>query len=281
MKTALTTLLLAFIMTGCGHKAPYENDKIAAPASAPARLASQKALSDAPQENAASETPVADTSKKLIKTGDISFQTQDLYATRKKIITSLKSLEGYLAEESETNDAYRRGLTLKLRVPSKNFDLLLDSISGDADKIDSKNVRVADVTSQFIDVKSSLDNQKLLEKRYQELLKRSSKMSDMLQIEDKLTATRTSIDSTQANLNYLSRQVAYSTLEVNCYSQQTPQYSGATLSDKLGSSLKGGWDLMQGLLFGVISIWPLAILALAAYVLVKRWRMKRRLRSQL
>ena len=233
-----------------------------------------------PRREASDQPAVADTSKKIIKTGDISFETRNLYGTRKKIITSLKSLDGYVAEESETNDTYRRGLTLKLRVPSKNFDLLLDSVSGDAEKIDSKNVHVADVTTQFIDIKTSLDNQKLLEKRYQELLKRSDKMSDMLQIENKLTEIRTSIDSTQGNLNYLSRQVAYSTLEVSFYSQQTPQYTGTTLGDRLRSSLKSGWELMQGLFFGLVDIWPLILLTPVAYVVVKRWRMRRKLKIQ-
>ena len=181
-------------------------------------------------------------------------------------------------EENETNDSYRRGLTLKLRVPSKNFDLLLDSVSDYAAKIDSKNIRVADVTSQFIDIKTSLANQQLLEKRYQELLKRSDKMSDILQIENKLTEIRTAIDSTQGTLNYLSRQVAYSTLEVNFYSEQTPQYSGTTAGDRLNASLKSGWELLQALFFGIINIWPLVIVAAVVYMVVKRWRAKRKLR---
>ena len=280
MKTVLTSLLIAFILTGCGHKAKYEEDKVATLSSAPASLAKQKDISIAQQENL-NQPAIADTSKKLIKTGDISFETKNIYGTRKKIINTLKNLDGYVAEESETNDTYRRGLTLKLRVPSKNFDLLLDSVSGNAEKIDSKNVHVADVTTQFIDIKTSLDNQKLLEKRYQELLKRSDKMSDMIQIENKLTEIRTSIDSTQGTLNYLSRQVAYSTLEVNFYSQQTPQYTGTTLGDKLSSSLKSGWELMQGLFFGVIDMWPLIIFAVIFYVVVKRWRGRRRLKAQL
>src|ERR1700748_3067775 len=181
---------------------------------------------------------IADTSKKLVKTGGISFETANLYGTRKKILTALGKLGGYAAGENETNDTYRRGLTLQLRVPSKNFDQPLDSVSGSAKKIDSKNVSVSDVTSQFIDIKTGLNNQKLLEKRYRELLNRANKMSDVLQIEHKLTETRTTIDSTQGNLNYLSKQVAYSTLEVNFYSQQTQQYSGTTVGDKLSAAFK-------------------------------------------
>ncbi len=282
MKHVLTIVLIAFIFTGCKQASTPELDlKVATLEKAKASPVSETADKIAYTNGAVASSPpqiISDTSKKLIKTGDISFETGDLYGTRKKIINSLKNLGGYVSEENETNDSYRRGLILKLRVPSKNFDSLLDSVSGNAAKIDSKNIRVADVTSQFIDIKTSLANQQLLEKRYQELLKRSDKMSDVLQIENKLTEIRTSIDSTQGTLNYLSRQVAYSTLEVNFYSEQTPQYSGATAGDRLGASLKGGWELLQGLFFGIINIWPLVIVAIVAYIIVKKWRAKRKLR---
>jgi len=282
MKRVLTIVLIAFVFTGCKQASVPELDlKVATLEKAKASPLSENADKIADTNGAVASSPpqiISDTSKKLIKTGDISFETGDLYGTRKKIITSLRNLGGYVSEENESNDSYRRGLTLKLRVPSKNFDLLLDSVSGNAVKIDSKNIRVADVTSQFIDIKTSLANQQLLEKRYQELLKRSDKMSDVLQIENKLTEIRTSIDSTQGTLNYLSRQVAYSTLEVTFYSDQTPQYSGATAGDRLSASLKGGWELLQALFFGIINIWPLAIVAVIAFMVVKRWRAKRKLR---
>lgn len=281
MKHVLTIVLIAFIFAGCKQASnPEKEFKVAAYDKVKASPVSANA-DKADDSKAATnnlQQLISDTSRKLIKTGDISFETGDLYGTRKKIITLLKDLGGYVSEENETNDSYRRGLTLKLRVPAINFDRLLDSIPGNAAKIDSKNVRVADVTSQFIDVRTSLANQHLLEKRYQELLKRSDRMGDVLQIENKLTEIRTKIDSTQGTLNYLSRQVGYSTLEVNFYSEQTPQYSGTTIGDRLSASLKGGWELTQNLFFGLIDIWPLIIVAAVVYIAIKRWKAKRKLR---
>jgi len=279
MKRVLTVVLIALIFTGC-KQTSTEKEELKVVALDKAKVSSVNANQTDGKDAVASSPQqlISDTSKKLIKTGDIRFETGNLDGTRKKIIASLTHLGGYVSEENETNDSYRRGLTLKLRIPAKNFDLLLDSVSGNAVKIDSKNVRVSDVTSQFIDIKTSLANQQLLEKRYQELLKRSDKMSDILQIENKLTEIRTTIDSTQGTLNYLSRQVAYSTLEVNFYSEQTPQYSGTTIGDRLVASLRGGWELMQNLFFGITNIWPLVIVATITYVTVKRWRAKRKVR---
>jgi len=216
---------------------------------------------------------VTDTSKKLIKEGSISFETSDLTNTRAKLLASLAKAGGYVAEEQENNNSegYQKQVVMNLRVPSKNFDKLLDAISGDAEKIDSKNISVKDVTSQFIDIKTSLNNQKLLEGRYLDLLKKAGKMGDVLQIEAKLSEIRTSIDSTQGTLNYLSKQVAYSTLEVTFYTRITAQDNGNTLGYKLKTALANGWELLQALFFGLITVWPLVIVAVLVYIIIKRW----------
>lgn len=187
-----------------------------------------------------------------------------------------------MAEEQENNEleSNQKQIILTLRVPSKNFDLLLDSISGDAEKVDSKNVSVKDVTSQYMDIETSLNNQKLLENRYRELLKKSDKMSDILAIESKLTEIRTSIDSTQGTLNYLSKQVAYSSLEVTFYTKHTGPYEDDTIVYKFKSAIKNGWAILQNLSFGVITLWPVILLIVVFYILIKSWRKRRRLKRE-
>lgn len=241
-----------------------------------ADISLSKISEPAPQEHG-----VTDTSKKLIKEGSISFETSDLKNTRSKILASLNKVNGYVAEEQENNnsDGYRKQITLNLRVPSKNFDQLLESISGDAEHIDSKNVSVKDVTSQFIDIKTSLNNQKLLENRYLELLKKADKMGDVLQIEAKLSEIRTTIDSTQGALNYLSKQVAYSTLEVTFYTRGTAQDNGNTMGYKLKTAIINGLDLLANLFFGLITLWPVIIVVVFLYIVIKRWRRRRKLRD--
>lgn len=273
MKPTLVIPFLFLALSGCKSNS---NPPVAAEIAMPAASVNASAK----QYNKKTETnPTIDTSKKLIKEGAISFEAGDLKLTRNKILVSLKNLNGYVAEEQESNgsDSNQKQIVLNLRVPSKNFDLLLDSISSDAEKLDSKDVSVKDVTSQYMDIETSLNNQKLLEGRYRELLKKSDKMSDILQIEGKLTEIRTAIDSTQGTLNYLSKQVAYSSLEVTFYTRQTGQYEGDTIGYKFKSAIKNGWVIMQNLFFGVITLWPVILLIIILYILIKSWRKRRRL----
>jgi hypothetical protein len=198
--------------------------------------------------------------------------------TREQIISSLKRLGGYAENDSETTDGAlgSKEYTIIIRIPAKNFDEFLGTVSSTATKIDSRNIRVKDVTSEFIDTKARLDNKLQLEKRYQNLLSRAGKMRDLLDIEEKLTEIRSDIEATQGQLNYMSKQVAYSSLNITFYTKQPEQVAaGNGFGYKLKSALVSGWESLQGLFFGLLSNWYLLLIVVVSIVWITRWRGKR------
>ena len=106
--------------------------------------------------------------KKIIKEGEISFETPNIHQSRKLIYDNLQILDGYVAEESESNDtsSARSEVVLKVRIPSKNFDQFLNIVVKNAIKVDSKTIRARDVTAQYIDIDTHLASKKKLENRY-------------------------------------------------------------------------------------------------------------------
>lgn len=92
--------------------------------------------------------------RKVIKEGDISFETSDIKATRKLIAASLKKYEAYVSNDNVFDYKDKVEHRVTVRVPSENFELLLDEISSSAKKIDSKNINVLDVTEEFIDIEA-------------------------------------------------------------------------------------------------------------------------------
>ena len=227
----------------------------------------------------ASNPSITDTAKKIVKEGDIRFETGNPKAARQNIVSSLKKLGGYLAEENETNsgETNQKEYSLKIRVPSKNFDAFLNSLTSSADHIESKNIHIRDVTTQFIDVRAEISNNKQLEQRYLQLAAKATKMTDLLAIEDKLTSIRTTIDSAQGQLNYLSSQVSYSSLDISFYTRQANLVNnGNGFGYKFENSLSTGWDTMQNMFFSIVSLWPLIFVALIIYLLIIRWKKRRR-----
>jgi hypothetical protein len=216
--------------------------------------------------------------KKIIKEGEIRFKTGDINETRKALYESLKKLGGYVAEESENNDSEsgQKEITLQTRIPAKNFNAFLINVSANAESVDSKNIRIKDVTTQFIDVTTQLTNKKKLEERYLDLLKKGSKIADLLEIENKLTEIRSEIESTQGQLNYLAKQVEYNSLNVTFYSKQTIHDNGKTFGYQIKTALTGGWQTLGNLFFGFIEWWPIWLILAAIFYVSKRWRRNRR-----
>lgn len=216
--------------------------------------------------------------KKIVKEGEIRFKTTDIADTRKALYVSLKKMGGYVAEESENNDSEdaENEITLHTRVPAKSFDAFLTEISTNAESVDSKSIRITDVTAQFIDVSTQLTYKKKLEQRYLELLGKSSKISDLLEIESKLSEIRSSIESTQGQLNYLTKQVEYSSLDITFYSRQTVTKKGESYAHKIKIALLDGWRILGRMFFGFIARWPIWLMLLGALYLSKKWIRKSR-----
>src|SRR6185312_8328691 len=75
------------------QKAPVVNDvKFAAPVVKPDAEADAKVVDN---EDATASTVVKDTSKKIIKQGDIRFEAKNISATRKVLLNTLGKLGGY------------------------------------------------------------------------------------------------------------------------------------------------------------------------------------------
>lgn len=288
MKAYLISFTFLIALSACWHQTPADDKAMTTDvtlASPPAPASIKQVVYDgnkdekASNDNQTAGNQITDTSKKIIKEGDIRFETGNLKATKEKIINALKSFGGYVAEENETNngDNNRKEYNLKIRVPSKNFDGFLGALSASADRIDTKNIRIRDVTTEYIDITTQLKNKNLLEKRYQELLAKATKTSDLLQIENKLTEIRSDIESTQGQLNYLNKQVSYSSLDITFYTKQSGQVnSGNEFGYKLKTALADGWSFLQNLFFGIIGIWPIILIIIIIYWMIKRWRKRRR-----
>ncbi|NOW94857.1 DUF4349 domain-containing protein [Mucilaginibacter sp. SG564] len=287
MKAYLISITLLLSFTACGHKAEEQKEKLQTRLFAPPvvkaddevmnKSAVQEFAVAEPSGSSTNASQIRDTTKKIIKSGTIEFEASNINIARKRILQALKKYGGYVDEDNQTtnSDINRKEYNLKISIPAKYFDFLVDSVSASADKIDTKNISVTDVTTRYIDMKTRLDNKKILENRYLELLKKGTKISDLLEIENKLTEIRSDIESSQGQLNYLNKQIAYSSLDITFYTKATTQNIDDRFTNKFKTSIIAGWDTLKNLFFGIISIWPLLVITAIIYWMFKGWRKRR------
>ena len=124
--------------------------------------------------------------QKIIKEGNLRFETTDLEATYTQIQKAVKVNNATIQNDTEGKDYRTVFRKLIIRVPSKNFDPFMTAISKGVSYFDNKEITSQDVTTEFIDIEARLKAKKVLENRYIELMKKANKVSDMLEIEAQL-----------------------------------------------------------------------------------------------
>ena len=226
--------------------------------------------------NSEESVAVENIEQKIIKTGDLRFETNDLGETYSQIITAEKKHQGIIQNDTEGKDygsVFRR---IIIRVPSRNFDLFLKDISKGVAYFDNKEISSQDVTAEYIDIDARLKAKKVLETRYLELLKKANKVTEMLEIEKQLSAIREEIEAKEGQLRYMQSQVSMSTINIEFY-KTVANEDGATISygSKIWNAITSGFNAISSFFIGLLSIWPfLIILAVTVYFIRKRFKKK-------
>ncbi len=211
--------------------------------------------------------------RKLIKTGEVRFETTDLQKTRKSILEAAKKYQGYVSSDREFESTGRKGNTLVIRVPSQYFDTVLSESLQGVESLEVKEIEVQDVTEEFLDAQARLKTKKELEIRYLELLKQAKNVTEMLEIEKQAGELRSEIESIEGRLQYLKSQVAYSTLTMRFYERIE---EGSTLGKEFGYSFQEGWTNLVDFFLVLISIWPFILILVGLGIGFKMYRKKKR-----
>lgn len=223
----------------------------------------------------ASENKEVTIERKLIKTGDISFETDNLLETRNYIEQAVKKYNGYISADNEYKSSQNITSNLTVRIPSESFDTFLNEISSKVARFDNKNISVNDVTEQFLDVQARLKVKKELEQRYSEILKKASSVKEILEVERELTNVRSDIESMEGRLKYLQNQVSFSTLTIRFYKKEVSKAYSKTFGRRIADAFANGIDNIKWFFIGLVNIWPFILLIVLLIMLIKK-RIKRK-----
>jgi hypothetical protein len=214
--------------------------------------------------------------QKIIREANLRFETSDLNSTYNLILKNTTESGGSIQNDTEGKDYGSIFRRLIIRVPSQNFDVFLKNISKGVSYFDNKEISSQDVTTEYIDIDARLKTKKALENRYIELLKKATKVSEMLEVEAQLSAIREEIEAKQGQLNYLQDRISLSTVTIEFYKLVAPD-SGITVSYgmKIWNAFKSGFNSFSGFFISLISVWPfLGILGILIYFVKKRFKKK-------
>ena len=296
IKTLILTTIAAVLLQACGNKenkAAVKEDnttvvamELAEPPGTEAVVAgnmSKRAdiggYSGSSMESSSTSSSNVDVDKKkIIRDGDISIRTQDINASKKKVDALLKQLNAYLENENMQNNPENTVYTLRIRVPSVQFETLVAGIENGEEEVIYKSIQARDVTEEFVDVEGRLANKRDFLQKYKDLLAQSRSVEDILAVQENLRVLQEEIESQEGHLKYLNDQVNYSTLNLTMVKDKEFVYKPEAkdkFTERVKKSLSNGWNsIVDGVLW-LVSMWGWVIVVLVAWVILRRIRKKK------
>lgn len=214
---------------------------------------------------------------KIIKSASVKYKVKDVKLTARRIQKITEELNGYISDLRFENNLYQKENKFTIKVPQNNFNSIMDSIAKFADFVDFENITSKDVTEEYIDLQTRLNTKLEVKKRYETILRNKAKtVKDILATEEKLRVIQEEIEASQGKLNYLSNRVSLSTIQVNLYEtvayKEEPNSYTKTFLSKTKNGFSYGWKLVENIIIGIITIWPLIIIGFLVFFLIKRRR---------
>jgi hypothetical protein len=214
----------------------------------------------------------------IIRTGNAFIQVDSLESAIAAVRQLAEGAGGYIANSSiMTGEGQQRQATLEIKIPSNRYDQAVGGLAG-IGKLISSSTNAQDVGEEFVDVSARMTNARRMEERLVNLLAtRTGKLEDVLAVERELARVREEIERYEGRLRFLRTQVAMSTLSVTV-SEPVPVV-GQPGSNVVVEALKQAWRNSVTVVAGGIemlgAILPVAILAVVALLVVRRWRGRR------
>ena len=271
MKSKLViAFVLFFSLVSCKKSDLAAEDSMNMEVSA-IKLPAKAMASESANSKESTNTENKITEQKIIKTGNLRFETGNLETTYEQVKLAVKKGKAFIQNDSEGKDynsVYRK---LTVRIPSENFDVFIKDVSNGVSYFDNKEINAQDVTAEYIDLDARLIAKKKLESRYLELLSKATKMSEMLAIEAQLSAIREEVEAKEGQLRYLQSQVSLSTITIEFY-KTVAEESGITISygSKVWNAFKSGFYGMSSFFLWLLEIWPFIILFIALFYFIRK-----------
>ncbi|MBQ2057293.1 MAG: DUF4349 domain-containing protein [Oscillospiraceae bacterium] len=225
-----------------------------------------------------------DFAEKMIYSASVTLETTEFEKTLDSLNALISSYGGFIESSYVTGQSYSlkwnnydplRSAEYVIRVPSTGFKSMINDFSGIGNVTEQRDW-AENITEQFYDSQSRLNTLKVEEERLLAMLEKADNVTDMIDLEARLSEVRYNIESVTSRLRNWQNQVDYSTVTVNITEVKElttivePQRTyWEEIGDGLAASLRGVWSFLKGAFKWLIVALPvLAILGVIAVITI-------------
>ena len=221
------------------------------------------------------ESGAADIDRKIVKTGYLTLEVNDITKAMSEVASVAKELDGYVVSSNKQGDKDITYGRISIRVPSERFDEAFDRLRKLAVKVPNESTESQDITEEYTDLQAQLRNLEATEAQYLELLKKAETVEDTLKVYQQLSNVRSEIERIKGRIQYLERTSDMALIEVNLQKTQPIDGTGWSALETLKSAVRGLINF--GKVLAIVVIWlaifsPVWIIVLVVVLYFTRWR---------
>lgn len=291
----LACLLLTGLVFGCAKSADNASSMEIGSAVADEMVKGEGAVQPDGEDVVLSDSATADstvpnTAQKLVRKVWLEAEIETMDPLLEDIAKRIGDLEGYVEARNIYNGSQYggkryRSAELTVRIPADKLDQFVAQVSEKANIVSNKET-TDDITLDYVDTESRANALRTEQTRLMELLAEAQNMSDLLQIEDRLTQVRGELEKMESQLRLYDNMVDYGTvyLTVNEVTEYTVTEEPDTVWERISTgfvqSLKDLGEFFVELFIVVVVGLPyIVILGIAVTVVVFLWRLRRKKRK--
>ena len=296
MRKVLLALLLA-LLVGCGSNyatstESIENNYV------PSEMAYDAGYGESVNQAYVEEEKTEESEEvlfqdKLVYRGYLSIETLNYTDSLKALRERIKSYGGIIESESEydsdrswyysNTSKGTRTIYLTIRIPTEKFEDFLNNTEGDG-KVVERNSSVQNISKTYHDNAIEIEALQTQETRLLEMLGKANTIEEMLTIEDRLLDVQTRLNQKRSWQSQMDTDVEYSTVELELrevleYSPENNTYKSGTFLDRLYKTVVSTWyyfwSMLEGLLFFLIRMIPVAIIVVPVIYFLRKLIIKK------
>lgn len=152
---------------------------------------------------------------RIIRTGSIELEVSDVPRALRSARDAIIGLGGYVGASNTSNFDDRPSAQITYRIPADRWEEALDALrdlNGLTTKVVTEQTEAVEVTGQIVDLQARIRNLRASETALQGIAAKATKISDVLEVEARLTDVRGQIEQLTAQLEDLADRAAYATL---------------------------------------------------------------------
>ena len=223
-------------------------------------------------DSATGEDVNAEFAPKIIRTANLTAETQNFTEAVAEIERNVKELGGYiescniqnLNKGYNTTASVTRNASYVLRIPAENLDAFLAE-AGELLNVTSSSSNAEDVSGEYYDMEARISVLETEKQLVEKMLSEATSVNNMITLEERLYNIIYEIESYKTAIKVYDSKVAYSTVNLNLreVANLTPVVEDTSFGARFKNAAKESWqnflEFSQELVIVLVYVAPVII----------------------